>query len=38
MVKYTKIGSPDLPKIDTTELQPNTAPFDPRFPNQNQTR
>ncbi|XP_053973815.1 cytochrome c oxidase subunit 6B2-like isoform X2 [Hylaeus volcanicus] len=38
MVKYTKIGSPDLPTVEAGEFKPCTAPYDPRFPNQNQTR
>ncbi|XP_076659550.1 cytochrome c oxidase subunit 6B [Halictus rubicundus] len=37
MVKYMKIGSPDT-ALDVGEIKPMTAPFDPRFPNQNQTR
>lgn len=37
MVKYTELGNATsiTPSI---ELKPNTAPYDPRFPNQNQTR
>lgn len=33
-----KIGSPDPTPITAGELKPMTAPYDPRFPNQNQTR
>ncbi|XP_078036777.1 cytochrome c oxidase subunit 6B [Augochlora pura] len=38
MVSYAKIGSPDMPSLKVDEQKPLTAPFDPRFPNQNQTR
>ncbi|XP_012150649.1 uncharacterized protein LOC100875499 isoform X2 [Megachile rotundata] len=39
MVKYTQIGTaPDL-RIDAPpDVKPQTAPYDPRFPNQNQTK
>ncbi|CAK9811548.1 Cytochrome c oxidase subunit 12, mitochondrial [Anthophora quadrimaculata] len=37
MVKYTELGSAAAVPIGT-EVKPCTAPYDPRFPNQNQTR
>lgn len=37
MVKYTELGN--AATLETPiDLKPNTAPYDPRFPNQNQTR
>lgn len=37
MVKYMKLGN--KPEIEVSgEVQPQTAPYDPRFPNQNQTK
>ncbi|XP_076763407.1 cytochrome c oxidase subunit 6B [Xylocopa sonorina] len=36
MVNYTELGSPK--PIGETQLKQVTAPYDPRFPNQNQTR
>ncbi|XP_033334008.2 uncharacterized protein LOC117224904 isoform X2 [Megalopta genalis] len=38
MVSYTKIGTPDTAVLNVGDIKPMTAPFDPRFPNQNQTR
>ncbi|CAK9833965.1 Cytochrome c oxidase subunit 6b-3 [Anthophora retusa] len=37
MVKYTELGNATAIPIGT-EVKPCTAPYDPRFPNQNQTR
>lgn len=37
MVKYTQLGNATT--IETpADLKPSTAPYDPRFPNQNQTK
>ncbi|KAF3427272.1 hypothetical protein QLX08_000080 [Tetragonisca angustula] len=37
MVKYTQLGNATT--LETpADLKPKTAPYDPRFPNQNQTR
>ncbi|KAK1118072.1 hypothetical protein K0M31_015351 [Melipona bicolor] len=36
MVKYTQLGNATT--LETpADLKPKTAPYDPRFPNQNQT-
>ncbi|XP_060814317.1 cytochrome c oxidase subunit 6B1-like isoform X2 [Bombus pascuorum] len=37
MVKYTELGNAATVEIPV-DLKPSTAPYDPRFPNQNQTR
>ncbi|XP_017877430.1 cytochrome c oxidase subunit 6b-2-like [Ceratina calcarata] len=38
MVRYTEFGTGHTQAIVGEKLKPMTAPYDPRFPNQNQTR